>query len=167
MFAFICMDAQFMGELKRLNKHPSQINDIARAMIRRARPIEKRNYEELPEIYHTKDYAIIYDAVVGLKYGLYVSPCSLIVKYFSQFSENIFLRKVRPEFWTGSAKNIMSLLVLEAENGSKLDILVQMNDLSGADAFKVDKIALDLYRGITTRAEYPNMNRVLNRVSRA
>jgi len=63
------------------------------------------------------------------KYGLHARPAKLIVETASKFRSDIYLAKENDEM---NAKSIMGILMLEAKQGSILELRIQGEDQDDA-----------------------------------
>ncbi|MDZ7725598.1 MAG: HPr family phosphocarrier protein [candidate division KSB1 bacterium] len=62
-------------------------------------------------------------------YGIHARPARLIVETASQFSSDIFLSKEGDQI---NAKSIMGILMLEASQGSKVELQIKGDDETDA-----------------------------------
>lgn len=86
---------------------------------------------------------------IGIKYGIYPTSAALIIRTIQKYNRDVFLEK---EGNRVNAKSIMSLLALEAFEGSNVKILVEEGE--GAE-----KLLERLKKGLETKTEgYPDFS---------
>ncbi|MFW5846866.1 MAG: HPr family phosphocarrier protein [Nanoarchaeota archaeon] len=106
---------------------------------------------EKPEISYERGYVVARDIPVNLERGIVSAPaCYITLECRKYKNEILFSSKGN----VVSGKSIMGLMTLEAEKGSRLNVLVQ--NLPGTNP---KRIAERLYSGITSMSENPDFDR--------
>ena len=132
----------------------SQFSETISLWSRNRKPIEKRDYNDIPRLLTYGKYVVIRDTPVGLNDGLYIEPIRKLTKECTQYENETFLER-RDNGKRASTKEIIETMLLEAERGTLLDILVERR----IGEPTAEQIAIRIYAGITTKSNLPDFDR--------